>query len=125
MSNPTIPISARFRTDIYRGGHLYRGDGQLVAASGKDHRAERDWFLCGDNVWRPIAELKSYDAKHGTHFAEDCANAARVACENECLELQESYSIPYRSGADADAAQDADRLDRDAAAWAAWMREEG
>ena len=109
MSNPPIPDDPRFRTHKYTGG-----DGVTGTVN---------QFLCGDNVWRCIVELKAHDGEHGTHFADDCANAARIACEDECLELQEGYSVPYQSGADADAAQDADRLDKDANDWDAWGKD--
>ncbi len=84
MNHPPIPDGPRFRTHKYTGG-----DGVTGTVN---------QFLCGDNVWRCIVELKAYDAKHGTHYAEDCVAVAMASLLREADRLWLKYTGTPRNG---------------------------
>ena len=114
MSNAALPAHERFRTGAYGELMAHRAPGEWVVSLTHGGEA-KDWFLCGEAVWRSVDELKAYDAKHGTHYAEDCANAARAAFLDEA---EDARGHPKRWRERADALQAV-------GAWTAWLREEG
>ena len=127
MSHPTIPKSPRFMDDATAM--------QRIESSARLLGKPAEWFICGDNTWRPICQLKAYDAKHGTHYAEDCADAARAAFLDDAVRCRNIATEALNAVEPADEFFDddlstarehwpkAEQAESNADAWAAWGEE--
>ncbi len=122
MNHPQISDDPRFRkatTD-----ELWRDSRAQCVWPSRDDMPLRpnvpvDWFLCGDNVWRHISGLKTYDDKHHTHYAADCATWAELI-ERRAMDASACH---YEFTGDCTCGENSrHRQRRDA--WAHW-REEG